>query len=204
MPTEPAKPRKAAAAKAPAKRAPRKTPAKATPPPVVLPEIGLADVVEALNRSTDGTNRLVTTLETTEKSNRDSAVWRKRASALGAVAILSLGALIIQTRTDASARSNAAAEALARDKAQDARDAAVAEENRLNTCRNRNAGQRYSRDVDLAQNNVVRELGAPEAAATLDAVVLAAPADSDCDRDGSLTTADYPPEPVATATAFRS
>lgn len=177
-------PRKRAVAKrAPAKRA-KKTDDLVTPEGPTNRQL-----YEALTESTKGVTELVSVLKETEASNKDSADWRKKAEAAHqrtrlavlVVAILLvlvvIGGLIFQSRD--SDRENRA----------DARDEAI----RIDGCRNRNAGTRFTREQFAGAYDGLDPKRESPYINTLRQKLDEAPPDLDCDRDGSLTTADYPP-----------
>lgn len=159
--------------------------------PPVDPPPWFEPIIEALHESTSVMNRMVTSLDQTDKSNTDSKKWRRRATIVGGICGLLLLGLIVQTRFESEHRS-------ADNQARATRDAATLTAQNLGKCQARNYSARYARNLDDGLIDAIGSLHAP--ATILDplrASIKAAPADVDCDADGRLTTGDYPPQAVA-------
>lgn len=182
----------------PTKRPAPKAKVKATA--TTPPQETLDAVVEALTASTlatttliETTERLTTTLEQTDQTNRDTRRWRRIASVVGVVAIGAVFALVFQWREESRDRDARQAEEI--------RQAEVeAEARSLGACRIRNESQHHTRTQIGALIDAVDSLGVSQLTPLVTALresQAGAPADRDCDGDGVVTTADYPPVPVA-------
>lgn len=178
------------------KAAPRKAPPKAAP---TVDEgamlSALAASTEALSTVTVAVDRMTTALEATDASNQDTAAWRARAEE----ALSNSAKAQRNTRRALVGVVLAVAVAIGtvayyQDR-EDDRAAAV----RLDGCRERNDTQRGFRSLfSVTFDTLEVQLGvSDDVLAPLRANVdTFAEKDRDCDGDGMLTTADYPPEAV--------